>query len=237
MGLDTRLPRITITIVLAAALAACKFEPSIITIAWPMVPPQPFGQFATNAVPGPSPVPLAPTPPPPPPVFEGMDSLDCTEPMEGDDHYGYCRIPETQQFYVWGECIDTCPDGPYPGIQIMTVEGSNTTLQIFREVVDKRGQKLVDRTKGIARGGVLGGLGVAVGIPGIPTACIVSGSWNGGTGCLLLLLGLGADGFLAWLETSDGIKANTSLNKPLGLNDSAQDLFQMLHESGSSNNP
>ena len=237
MGLDTHLPRITFTIVVAAALVVCEFEPSITPIVWPTVPPQPFSQFTPSAVPRLSPVPHAPTPPPPPPVFEGMESLDCTEHMEGDDHFGYYRIPETQQFYVWGECIDTCLDGPYPGIQIMTVEGSNTTLQIFMAVVDKRGQKLVDRTKGIARGGVLGGLGVAVGIPGIPVACFVSGSWNWGTGCFLLLLGLGADGFLAWLETSDGIKANTSLNKPLGLNDSAQDLFQMLQESGSSNIP
>ena len=123
-------------VLLSVVLAGCEFgfESSITPIAWPTLVPQPFGQ--TTLGPRPSPLPLAPTPVPPPPMFEGIDSLDCAEPMSGDNHYGYCRIPGTQEFYAWGECTSECPASPYPGIQIMTVFDADSA--IFREVIDGR---------------------------------------------------------------------------------------------------
>ena len=227
--------RMSLLVLLVVTLAGCQFEPSITPIVWPTLGPQPFGQAPLG--PQPSPLPLAPTPVPPPPVFQGVDSLDCEEPKEGDNHYGYCRIPGTLQFYVWGECIGACPEGPYPGIEIMTVDGGDLTLQLFSKVVDERDQKLDERRKGAMRGGLLGGLGVALGLPAVPAACIVTGGWNLGTGCILVLGALAVDVLLSLFEAGDAVSAHTSLNEPRGLESGAQDLFQMLHDNTSPTNP
>lgn len=211
---------------LLLVLAGCQFESSVAPIAWGTVPPQPFQQ--QPLVPQLSPIPLAPTPSPPPPAFEGIESLDCAEPMSGDNHYGYCRIPGTQEFYVWGECTSECPDGPYPGIQIMTVSQADNA--IFREVIDGRDVSIEERGKSWTRGGILGTIGVGLGVPGVIGACVASGSWNFGTGCVIVLGLLGVDVLLAGMETKDGFDAHSDLTRENGFEDSAQDLFQLLQE-------
>ena len=122
--------RILLTSLLLLGLAGCKFQPSIAPISWPTVPPQPFGQFSSNLSPSPFPFQLVATPMPPPPVFEGMEELDCSEPKGGDNHFGYCLIPGTDEFYLWGECVGVCPHGPYPGIQLVTVQASDQILDL-----------------------------------------------------------------------------------------------------------
>lgn len=217
-------------VLLSVVLAGCEFgfESSITPIAWPTLVPQPFGQ--TTLGPRPSPLPLAPTPVPPPPMFEGIDSLDCAEPMSGDNHYGYCRIPGTQEFYAWGECTSECPASPYPGIQIMTVFDADSA--IFREVIDGRDTSIEERGKGFSRGGIFGGIGVGLGVPGVIGACWASGSWNFGTGCDIVLGLLAVDALLAGMETKDGFDAHSDLTRANGFEDSAQDLFQQLQALG-----
>jgi len=215
-------------VVLFFALAGCQFEPSITPIPWVTLPPQPFQQGTIG--PQLSPIPLAPTPLPPPPVFEGIDSLDCAQPKKGDNHYGYCRIPETQEFHAWGECPSECPDGPYPGIQIITVTEAESAL--YRDVIDGRDTSMQERSKGFGRGGVLGGIGAGLGVPGVIAACWGTGSWSFGTGCALVLAVLAVDGLLVGLDVKDGIDAHSDLTEQNGFEDSAQDLFQQLQEQG-----
>lgn len=208
-------------------LTGCQFQPSITPVAWATIPPQPFQQQTIGVQL--SPMPLAPTPSPPPPAFKGIDSLDCAQPQSGDNHYGYCRIPGTQEFYVWGECIAECPDGPYPGIQILTVSETDSTL--YREVIDGRDASLAERTKGLGRGGVLGSLGVGLGVPGVIKACVAAGSWNFGKGCLIVLGVVAINAIVAGLDVKDGIDAHSELTERNGFDDSAQDLFQQLSEA------
>ena len=216
---------------LAAVFAACEFEPAITPIVWVAPGAQSFGEISSNLTPEPSPIPAPPTPQPP---FDGVDSLSCTEPAGGDNHYGYCRIPGTQEFYVWGECVDECTEGQYPGIELMNLEGSDDALSLYRDVIDERDMNLDARGDGWFQGGILGGLGAGAAGAGIPAACIASGVWNMGIGCGLVLLGVGAAGLLSYLGFSDANEANDNLNDPLGLNFSAQDLFQQIVADGAS---
>lgn len=73
--------------------------------------------------------------------------------MSGDYRFGYCRIPNTQGFYAWGECEYGCLDGPYPGIHIIMVSEADNTL--FRDVVDRRDDSMEERAKGFTMGGIL----------------------------------------------------------------------------------
>lgn len=227
---DVRVSLIRVLVVLLVlVLSGCEFQSSITPIVWPTVGPQPFLQATLG--PQPSPVPLAPTPVPPPPVFEGADSLDCAEPQSGDNHFGYCRIPGTNQFYAWGECAATCPEGNFPGIEIMTVTESET-FRNFQAVVDIRGQQYSQREEGLIIGGGLGVLGIGGGVVGVIETCIVSSAISLGWGCAAVLLTVGVDLAISAWQFDRGLEANTRLNEPLGLEDSSQDLFEMLHNDG-----
>jgi len=210
-------------------LAGCQFESSITPIVWSTVAPQRFQQATID--PQASPVPLAPTPVPPPPIFRGIDSLDCSEPMSGDNHYRYCRIPGTMEFHAWGECTAECPDGPYPGIQIVTVSEAESAL--YRDVIDGRDDSIAERRTGFGRGGILGGAGVGLGVPAIGAACIGAGGWNFGTGCVLVLAALAVDAWLVGADVKDAIDAHSDLTRENGFEDSAQDLFEQLGEDDS----
>src|SRR3972149_8267567 len=216
-------------VVLFLALTGCQFESSITPIPWVTLPPQPFQRGTIG--PQLSPIPLAPTPIPPPPVFEGAESLDCAEANGGDNPYGYCRVPGTNQFYVWGECGAACPDGRFPGIEIMTVTDSET-LRNFQDVVDLRDQQFSQRQEGFIIGGGLGVLGVGGGAVGVIEACIVSGAFSLGWGCGLVLLAAGADLAITAWQFDRGFDADRRLNQPQGLDDGAKDLFDMFHADG-----
>ena len=88
-------------VTLVAVISACEFEPAITPIVWENPIPPTFSVIPSILTPQPEPIPIPPTPLP---LFDGTDSLDCAEPAGGDNHFGYCRIPGTQEFYVWGEC-------------------------------------------------------------------------------------------------------------------------------------
>lgn len=63
-------------------------------------------------------------------------------------------------------------------------------------------------------------------------ACVVSGSWNFGTGCELVLSALTVDALLVVADVKDGFDAHSDLIQENGLEDSAQDLFQQLEQEG-----
>jgi hypothetical protein len=219
-------------VLLAVSLAGCEigFTPELTPMQWATVGPAAFGQGPTLPSPQVSPVPLAPTPVLPP-VFEGADSLDCAEAKGGDNHYGYCRVPGTDQFYVWGECAAACPEGRFPGIEIMVVTES-TTFRNFQDVIDIRDQQKSQRAEGLAIGGGLGLVGVGGGIVGVIETCVVAGSFSLGWGCGLVLLAVGADLIIAGWQFDRGFDADARLNEPLGLDDSARELFEMLRVGG-----
>ena len=132
-----------------------------------------------------------------------------------------------------GRVQGECSEGQYPGIEIMTIGGSDVALGLYRDVVDERDTNLDDRTKGWWQGGVLGGVGAGAAATGITTACVLAGSWNFGIGCGLVLLGVGGAAVLSAVGFKDAIDANNNLNDPQGLHFSAQDLFEIIREEQS----
>ncbi|OGO18896.1 MAG: hypothetical protein A2Z14_11115 [Chloroflexi bacterium RBG_16_48_8] len=165
----------------------------------------------------------------PPPSFLGADSLNCIEPYGGDSKYGYCRIPGTLQYYVWGECTTPCPDSEFGDVEVLILDDS-TAVQTYITVINDRDKAYEDRFDGFFTGGVFGAIGVAGGAVGLSEVCIVSGSWNGGTGCVILLMVLGTDAFLTGKSIKGFIDANDDLRKPNGLNDSVIDLFEIMRQ-------
>lgn len=207
------------------ALAGCRFEPSLTPIVWPTYPVGGgFGEVRSTPLPYPSPTspflnPGAPVP------FQGAGSLNCAEPQGGDNHFGYCLVlAGNGDVYTWGECAANCPDGPYPGIEILRVPSADSA--IFRDVIDKRDAVMAARQQGTFRGRVLGGLGATLGIRGAAAVCLASAGW----GCALAVGAVVVDLVIAWDESRQGREADARLNAPTGLEFSAEDQFRQLRE-------
>jgi hypothetical protein len=212
-----------IQIFLALTLAGCGFEPALTPVVWPTYPvSSDFGQVSSTPYPYPTPTspflyPVAPVP------FEGADSLDCGEPQAGDNHFGYCLVlGGSGEVYVWGECPSECPEGPYPGIEILRVPFEDSA--IFRDVIDLRDTNREQRRQGRTIGGYLGGIGAALGIPGTVGVCIKLGVWP----CFIAAGIVLVDGGIAALAYSSGQDADERLNSPFGLEFSAEDQFRLL---------
>lgn len=214
-----------IYVLLAAVVGGCGFEEDLSPIDWPAYP-EPAAPGAVESEPLPYPSPTSPFLQPGAPVpFQGAASLNCSQPYAGDNHYGYCLIPGTQEVYVWGECEAECPDGPYPGIEILRVPFAESA--VFMAVIDGRDTAMDQRREGTVRGSVLGGLGASLGIPGIIEVCGATGPW----GCALAVGAVVVDGLLAWDQYSDGRAADTELNEPRrGYEFSAEDQFRLLRQ-------
>jgi hypothetical protein len=151
-----------------------------------------------------------------------VDSLNCGEPQGGDDHFGYCLRGGTQEVYVWGQCADECPEGPYPGTEILLASYADS--EIFRDVIDLRDTAREERRQGRTIGGFLGGVGAALGVPGTVGVCIEMGVWP----CLIAVGIVLVDGGTAAFAYSSGERADDRLSGPSGLESSAQDQFQQL---------
>ena len=210
---------------LALTLAGCGFEPALTPVVWPTYPvSSDFGGVGSTPYPYPTPTSpflysVARVP------FEGADSLDCGEPQAGDNHYGYCLVlGGSGEVYVWGECPSECPEGPYPGIEILRVPFADSA--IFRDVIDRRDSAMATRRQGTFRGRVLGGLGATLGIRGAAAICAASGGW----GCAFAVGVVVVDFVLAWDEDRQGREADTRLSAPNGLEFSAEDQFRLLRE-------
>jgi len=113
----------------------------------------------------------------------------------------------------------------------MTVTESET-LRNFQDVVEIRDQQYSQREEGFIIGGGLGVLGVGGGAVGVIETCIVGGAFSLGWGCALVLLAARADLAITAWQFDRGLDADRRLNQPQGLDDSAQDLFDMFHGDG-----
>jgi hypothetical protein len=211
---------------LAVSLAGCDFQESITPVSWPTVPPQPFQSGAEYGTPAPSPIPLAPSPSPPPPTpipFQGADDLDCEGPIGGDDHFGYCSIPDSDLYYVWGECAVPCPDSEFPGIEIMVVADSSE-YRDFTEVVRQRDTQLEKRGASSAWAAGLAGLDLLGAALGWETAkCIIGAEVTLGTSCIGFLVLVGGGLMAAGKEVADYLAADRELTRQGGLKEQATD--------------
>ena len=217
-------PFVLLQALLIATLAGCEFEPALTPIDWstPLPEAAQFAEIGSTPIPLPTPTSSFVTPEPSSIPFRGEDDLDCAQPKAGDNNFGYCNIPGTQDFYVWGECPSDCPDSPYPGIELIIV--SKDDSELFREVINKLETAQDVRRESNFIGGFLGGVGAGLGIPTVVAVCLGTGGW----GCVLaggiLLIDLGVSSF----ELIKGAGANRELTEPNGLEESAVDQFQQL---------
>ncbi|HLB64181.1 MAG TPA: hypothetical protein VJJ46_05020 [Anaerolineales bacterium] len=208
----TTVRRATILVVLFS-LTSCAFEPSITPIAWPTVGQQPLS--GTPLVPQPSPIPIAPTPSPQPPEpepFHGWEDLDCGALRGGDDRFGYCGIPGTDTYYVWGPCQGPCPEGSYPGVELWVVSDS-TDLRDYMMLVDQRDDAREDRNQGLLAGGFVGGLDILGAVIGFAPACIVGTTFTLGTSCIGYFALVGAATTGAGIEIARGIHGMGEFNR------------------------
>jgi len=217
--------RLHISAILLIALAGCGFEEDLSPINWPTYPVgAEIGEVGATPLPYPSPTspflnPGAPVP------FQGIDSLNCAEPQGGDNRFGYCVIPGTQDVYVWGECEGECPNGPYPGVEILRVPFAESA--VFMAVIEGRETATAERQQGIFRGGLLGGIGATLGIRGAAVICAGTGGW----GCAFAVGVVLVDFVLAADEYRQGRDADDALTGPRGLEFSAEDQFRQLRET------
>ena len=220
-------------VVVALALVGCEFQPAITPVTWSTVPPQPFQAGSQFGTPAPSPIPIAPSPSPPPPTpipFQGSDDLDCEGPIGGDNHFGYCSIPDSDLYYVWGECAQTCPDAEYPGIEIRIV-GDSSEYRDFIEVIRQRDAQLDRRVASsgwAALAAGVDGLGALLGWEA--AKCIAAGHVTLGTSCIGFLLLVGGGVITAGTLGANYLAASHELKKEGGLNDQAAAMFGDLRE-------
>lgn len=219
-----------VVLLLVLSLVGCSFEPSVTPIVWP-TPPQAFQPGTVLGTPAPSPVPIAPTPSPPPPTpvpFQGSDDLDCEGPIGGDEHFGYCSVPDSDQYYVWGECSEPCPGSEYPGIELKVVDDSSD----YRDFVEIISQRDVQLDKKRSSGGWalgLGGADVVGATLGWEAAeCVVGAEVTLGTSCIAFAITLGSGVVAAIKLGADYIGANNALNGEDGLNAQAEAKFADL---------
>lgn len=224
---------ISASLVLSLLLSACdiQFTPDIVPLELATLPPQGFQPGVIGGTPGPSPVPLAPTPSPHPPTpvpFQGADDLDCEGPIGGDNHFGYCSIPNSDLYYVWGECSVPCPEGEYPGIEIRAVEDSSA-YRDFVDAVNMRTTVLVEKRDsrrwagGLALAETVGG-GLAL----QGAKCLVGAKFTFGATCIGLAITIGAGAVAIVKSVTDYLSADRELNRDGGLNDAARNRFDEL---------
>ena len=211
-SLRTAIRRATVLVVLFS-LTSCAFQPSITPIAWPTIGRQPLS--ATPLVPQPSPVPIAPTPSPQPPEpqpFRGSEDLGCGEPRGGDENFGYCAIPGSEYYYVWGPCDAACPEGSYPGVELLTVRDSSE-LRDYMAIVEERDDAAERRNDGFMIGGVVGFLDGVGAVLGFAPACIVGGAFTLGTSCVAYLALVGSATAGAGWAISNGIRGYNDFSR------------------------
>lgn len=221
----------TVSILLAFSLVATacdiEFTPDIEPLVMEEAGDQPFADEFTTPLPQVSPIPIAPTPLPYRLGFKGAEDLDCQEPMVDDAVYGYCKIPGTQQYYIWTPCVENCPESPYRGVLVKRVEDS-LKFQEFRLLIDGRdtAQSTRDdfRIVGVGLGLgelIIGGLTFA-------TACIVGSSFSFGTTCAVWFGTAGLAGGGVWYSGSRAVEEGDTMRSK---EDAARDRFDEIPES------
>jgi hypothetical protein len=180
------------SLILVAALAGCRFEPSIPPLEVGTAPPQPFGA----AVPGSAepPAVLPETPPASPPVAGGLPRTSsearalCGEDLlygdsYGDEDVGYCLAPGGDTYYVW-----LTPDQVF---EIATNEADTNQARLLRAIRARRAQLTTARQTELPLvGSILGvGGGLALAAKTCGAAILATGPWIGAVLCVVGGLG------------------------------------------------
>ena len=220
---------ISLSLVFSILLTACKvqFNPDIEPLILEEAPDQPFAEDPTSSLPQVSPIPIAPTPLPYRPGFKGAEDLDCQEPMVDDPVYGYCKIPGTQQYYIWTPCVESCPESPYRGVLVKRVDDS-LLFQEFGLLIN--GRDAAQSTRDDFR--ILGvGLGLGELIIGgltFAAACLVGSAFSFGTTCAVWFGTVGLAGGGVWYSGSRAMGEGDTMK---GKQDAARERFDEIPES------
>ncbi len=154
--------------------------------------------------------------------------------MGGDNQFGFCAIPGSNEYYVWGLCEDECPESQYPGIELKAVTDSSV-LRDFVFIVAQRDAMIEKKAEsgwwagGFAAGGVVAGA-----LAWEAAKCVVAGEITFGASCVGFVVGLGVAGVAAGKAIWDYMQADHELDKEGGLNESASDKFQEMQVEPSS---
>lgn len=168
--------------------------------------------------------------------FEGADELDCEQPMAGDNQFGFCAIPGSNEYYVWGLCEDECPKGQYPGIELMTVTDSSA-LRDFVFIVAQRDAMIEKKAdSGWWAAGFAAGDVVVGALAWEAAKCVVAGEITFGASCVGFVVGFGVGVVATGKGIWDYLQADHELDKEGGLNESASDKFQEMQVEPSSMN-
>lgn len=126
-----------VSLLTSLSLAGCQvnYIPDVTPVVWSTPELETMGTPQFTEVPYPTPT--SPFEVPSPNVFHSIDGLNCGEPFGGDLRYGYCRIPGTFQYYIWGQCTTPCPESPDLNVEVLLLDDS-FALQNYKEVIDKR---------------------------------------------------------------------------------------------------
>jgi len=220
-NLRTASERLFLLLVIVA-LAGCQFEPSITPIPWPTLGSQPLQQATLG--PQPSPIPVAPTPLPTAIPFLGAESLLCGDPKGGDNHFGFCAVPGSDQYYIWAECSSPCPDGPYPGVELRLV-ADTSALRDYMIIIKDLDQAIESKKEGIFQGGALGFLDFLGGVLTFGAACMVGDKFSFGLTCAGFFLTVGSGGIGAYLGFD---KSADSKREQHRLEESASNKFREM---------
>ena len=218
-----------ITVLLATSVAGCEigFTPELTPVEWQTSEPSGLGQGSTLPSPQLSPIPLAPTSLPPKLEFDGVEDLEGGEPMLDNDVYGYCKIPGTNQYYIWIPCVEACPDSPCYGTLVKRVDES-TVVEEFRTLA-----KEWDAAKATQDDFMFTGVGAGLGeliIGGLTfgAACLVGTKFTFGTSCAAWFATAGLGGGVVWYSASRSIEeGNTMTSKQ----NAAQERYDEIPEA------
>jgi hypothetical protein len=220
---------ISLMLVSSLLLTACdiEFTPDVEPLILEDAPGQSFAEDPTSAHPEVSPIPIAPTALPYQPGFKGADDLDCQEPMVDDAVYGYCKIPGTQQYYIWTTCVESCPESPYRGTLVKRVDDS-LLVQEFVLLINGRDAAKSSRDDFRIAGVGLGLGELIVGGLTFAGACIVGSAFSFGTTCAAWFGTAILAGGGAWYSGSRAAEEGDTMNSK---EEAARDRFDEIPES------
>lgn len=159
--------------------------------------------------------------PPQPEPFHGWEDLNCGPLRGGDERFGYCEIPDTDTYYVWGPCRGSCPEGSYPGVEVWTVLDSSD-LRDYIALVDQRDDAAEDSVEGFVLGGFVGFFDGVGAVLGFGPACIAGSTFTLGTSCGAYLALVGSATTAAVWGIRNGIRGMGEFNR---LTDALPDAF------------
>lgn len=147
--------------------------------------------------------------------------------MVDDAVYGYCKIPDTKQYYIWTPCVESCPESPYRGSLVKRVDDS-VLVQEFALLINGRDTARSSRDDFRIAGVGLGFGELIVGGLTFGAACIVGTAFSFGTSCAAWFGGAILAGGGAWYSGSRAVEEGDTMRSK---EDAARDRFDEIPES------